>query len=324
MKLRLFSAPLVLGLCSFVALANGCGDDSGSGDGTTTQGAGNGSNGGEGTGNAGGTGGGGGTGNTGLEGPENCAEGEDFTDAPDNWDSETVTANVIGIDGEPAAGVLTQICGINICIAIANTDAGGNVLLDNGEVTEMDTPAFKVGDGLDYAKLAHILPQGMLDHEYEDALAIGMTDTGMAFPIGGEVSGGGVSLLLEADGVAVVDPLLFPEPAQQTFRVMEVPGPLLDQVAEPSVALLAAFGLGPIDTKLCPPAEITVPNTPELDPGTAVDFILHGTEVGEEFAPYGGWARVSGGTVSADGTTIVSNAGEGIPVLGLIGVRLAE
>ncbi|MEZ4234206.1 MAG: hypothetical protein R3B89_33840 [Polyangiaceae bacterium] len=42
----------------------------------------------------------------------------------------------------------------------------------------------------------------------------------------------------------------------------------------------------------------------------------------EEWAPYAGWAKVSNGKVSSDGTKVATNPDEGIPHLSVIGVRL--
>ena len=58
--------------------------------------------------------------------------------------------------------------------------------------------------------------------------------------------------------------------------------------------------------------------------GAAVEFYIHGLDVGQEWAPYAGWAKVSDGKVSDDGTEVVTADGQGIPVLSTFGVRLAQ
>ncbi|HEX7671984.1 MAG TPA: hypothetical protein VF395_20455, partial [Polyangiaceae bacterium] len=85
-------------------------------------------------------------------------------------------------------------------------------------------------------------------------------------------------------------------------------------------------GLTPTSTTFCPRAGLSVPNTPGWKAGAAVEFFLHGVEVTEEFAPYGGWAKVSSGTVSADGKTVDTDPDEtsGLPILSVVGVRLAR
>jgi hypothetical protein len=329
MKLRALAVPvspfllLPLALGVVLVATSGCGDDS-TGGGSTTQGSGASSNGGQGGGQTTGGAGGAGASGTGGEAPTNCAEGPDYSDAATTWDSQTVTANLVRLDGAPAGDVLTQLCGIDACYAIDNTDAQGNVILDNMGAVPLDTPAFKIGDGLLYAKVAHELPEGTLDHLYPDTLALELTDTAQPFPAGGEFSGGGVTFRLADDGVAEVDALFFPEPAQQTFRVVEVPPARIAEVVDASVGIEALYGFGPVDTKLCPPAALTIPNTPGWPAGAEVEFVLHGTEVGEEWAPYAGWGVVSTGTVTADGMNVETNEAEGIPILGVLGVRLAD
>ena len=69
---------------------------------------------------------------------------------------------------------------------------------------------------------------------------------------------------------------------------------------------------------------LTVPNTAGWPAGQAVEVFIHGVSVEEEWAPYAGWAKVSGGVVSDDGLSVVSTEGEGLPVLGVVGVRLAD
>jgi hypothetical protein len=76
-----------------------------------------------------------------------------------------------------------------------------------------------------------------------------------------------------------------------------------------------------VDTFFCPAAMVTVPNTPGWAAGTAVEFYVHGLSVGQEHVPYGEWAKISDGAVSADGTTISTAAGGGLPVLSAFGIK---
>ena len=66
---------------------------------------------------------------------------------------------------------------------------------------------------------------------------------------------------------------------------------------------------------------LTVSNDTGWPAGTAVEFFVHGTDVGEYWAPWGGWAKVSDGQVSADGKTISTNGGGGVPELSAFGIR---
>jgi hypothetical protein len=48
---------------------------------------------------------------------------------------------------------------------------------------------------------------------------------------------------------------------------------------------------------------------------------MNGLDPGEAWAPYAGWAKVSDGTVTADGKSVETDAAQGIPVLGLFGIK---
>ena len=64
-----------------------------------------------------------------------------------------------------------------------------------------------------------------------------------------------------------------------------VPLDLTDTVA-PGEGFEMIVGLGPHETRFCPGAALSVPNDAALEPGTAVDFVLYGLQVGEGFVPY--------------------------------------
>jgi hypothetical protein len=63
-----------------------------------------------------------------------------------------------------------------------------------------------------------------------------------------------------------------------------------------------------------------LPNSAGWQPGTEVEFFLHGLDIEERYAPYGGFAQFAEGEVAADGTSIVTTQG-GLPLLSLVGVR---
>ena len=60
---------------------------------------------------------------------------------------------------------------------------------------------------------------------------------------------------------------------------------------------------------------------PYVPPGTQVEFWVTTTDVGQTYAPYAGWAKVSGGAVNDDGQTITST--EGFVYLDTFAVRKA-
>ena len=64
-----------------------------------------------------------------------------------------------------------------------------------------------------------------------------------------------------------------------------------------------------------------MPNTAGWPAGTEVELFVHGVSIAREYAPYGGWAKVSDGKVSPDGAAISTDPGGGLPVLSVFGVR---
>ncbi len=89
--------------------------------------------------------------------------------------------------------------------------------------------------------------------------------------------------------------------------------------------------MAPVDTTLCPPAKVTVtlphattsPNDLGWAPGTAVELWITGSDVGQTYAPYAGWRKMSDGVVSGDGATVTTLAGQGFSVLEDFALRTA-
>ncbi len=79
------------------------------------------------------------------------------------------------------------------------------------------------------------------------------------------------------------------------------------------------YRFAPFDTVLDPPAPMTFPNTLAWPAGVTVDVFVHGLDVAETHAPFGGWKATGTATVSADAKTMRTN--EGVPVLSLVGLR---
>ncbi|MFO7181366.1 MAG: hypothetical protein DIU78_021870, partial [Pseudomonadota bacterium] len=75
-------------------------------------------------------------------------------------------------------------------------------------------------------------------------------------------------------------------------------------------------------TRFCPPAALSIDNHLGWPAGTDVEVWLHGVDIAEEWAPYGGWAQVSAARVSDDGERIETTE-PGLPVLGVLGFRRA-
>jgi hypothetical protein len=119
------------------------------------------------------------------------------------------------------------------------------------------------------------------------------------------------------------DPFDFGTPDLRKFRAAAVSTQNPPAAVDASLGFGILYALTPSATELCPPAALTVPNSANFPAGSAVEVYLHGIDIAEVWAPYGGWAKVSDGTVSADGKTISTSEGGGLPALSVIGVRLA-
>ena len=129
---------------------------------------------------------------------------------------------------------------------------------------------------------------------------------------------------LDAAALIEFNALYYCQPEDQGFRAAEIPldGSESFPAIDASQNFELAYGLAPIDTKICPPAQMVVTNDAGWTANAEVEFFYQGTNIFQTFAKFGDWEKVSEGTVSADGSTVQTNAGEGIPELGVIAIRL--
>jgi hypothetical protein len=145
---------------------------------------------------------------------------------------------------------------------------------------------------------------------------------GVAFATSGSgqaiLTSGAVSLSI-APGTTVTFDVTHQDADSQLFRAVEVtaaqlPGSLAGQVSD-------AFALAPLNTKLAPPAQLSVPNTLGWAAGAQVDFYLDGTDGASATppAPWGTWGLIGTGKVSPDGKTITL---PGLSELAMVGVKL--
>jgi hypothetical protein len=189
-------------------------------------------------------------------------------------------------------------------------------------------PAFKYGDGKTHAKFALPLRGDSpinVDLGEQRTVAFDPPESGAELLPGKVASSRGVELRLASDSNPVKpDPFDFGTPDLRKFRAAAVSTQDAPAAVDASLGFGILYALTPSGAELCPPATLTVPNSANFPAGNAVEVYLHGIEVNEAWAPYGGWAKVSDGTVSADGKTISTAEGGGIPALSVIGVRLAQ
>lgn len=317
-------APIAAAAAS-LALLGACSDDTGNNGGEGNAGSGN-----AGTGNAGTGGSGAGNGGSGGSHDAVCDPGPGYDEPTAARKIVTLTATVVDASGSPIVGMATQLCGTDIC-NFAKTDENGVATYPSCAASDPCTtgpkplspftkPAFKHGSGVNYARFAYLLPAGEdFDLPAVRALELPAPGTGDALLAGQTAESGGVELMLADDASIHSEGFLTPD--EEQFRIAFLDVDDAPAAVDPSLGLEMLMGVGPIEVNICPAATLSVPNTEGWAAGTQVEFLLHGIDVTEEWAPYGGWAVVSTGAVSEDGNSVVTTDGEGIPQLSVIGIR---
>ncbi len=274
-----------------------------------------------GSGGTGGAAGSSGTGSGGAGARNACPDGPGTQGAEHPEQVAGVRARLLDQAGEPAVES-PQVCGIDVCVFIEDADIGGNVSKTVNK--SLDRPAFKNGIGLKYAKFAYRLPDTGTDHDLGAFHTVRLPDRGEPMLPGAPAHSGPATLVLTPDAEYELDLLVFTTPDEKSFRAAAVPAGFEQPAVDPALKLELLIATSPVDAVICPPAQLSVENSAGWAAGTAVEFFLHGVSIEEQWwAPYGGWAKVSDGAVSADGTVIVTAERGGIPVLGVIGIRRA-
>jgi len=217
----------------------------------------------------------------------------------------------------PVAGQPTFVCGIDVCPFTGKTDATGHSAYSGAK--SLIRPAFKFGDALTYARFG--VPLTMASTMLGTLHTVKLPAAGTPFAAGTDVVSGKVTINIPAGGMANPDTLAYPNPPDQAFRAAELPIAMAKPLIDPKLTLEVVYGVAPAETTFCPAATVTVPNSPMWPAGTDVEFYIHSVDVGQEWAPYAGWAKVSDGKVSADGKTISTAAGQGFPILETFGIQ---
>src|SRR4051812_22010664 len=106
-------------------------------------------------------------------------------------DVKQVRATLEVPSGDPAADLPVQVCGIDACLKF-NADVNG--VLSVSPAQKMLEPAFKYGDGFDYAELAAPLTANNQDLGKIIALPLPALAEGTKFPKSGTVTNGDVTL----------------------------------------------------------------------------------------------------------------------------------
>jgi hypothetical protein len=275
-----------------------------------------------GSGGAGATGGGPGSGGTGGGGASNpgCEEPGDHKGNGPTLSVTNVEATLEDTDGNPIFPSQVQLCGINLCL-YGDTDGAGFVTVPGG-AEPLERPAFKYGDGTEYARFA--IPIEEPDVTFGTLVTVALPSEGVDLALGAVLESGPMTLDLAAVTGFVIDELTWDEPHEILFRAASMDPTVLPAGVGVPEGIVTVYGVAPLETYFCPKAQITVVNETALPANSAVEFWSHGVDVFELAAPYAGWRKVSDGTVSADGMTISTTVGQGIEVLTTFGIRPAE
>jgi hypothetical protein len=277
-----------------------------------------------GSGGSGGTGGGSGGSGGGLrcaDAPVDrdvCASGPGYDDGSAGISAGSVRATVVDTDGEPLSDLMVFICGTDVCSMPEFTGPDGSVTIAYG--VPMAKPAFKYGDGLEVGRFFPLLAESTTETDLGTIATPRLPEPGACLAAGAVHESGGVELTLESDAMVELPPIDYPSPDEGTFRAAELPIELAPAGLDAGVGLEAIFALAPTGAVVCPPATVTLPNTPGYAPDTEVDLLIHGVDVDEEWAPYGGWVTVATGRVDAAGERIDTVEG-GLPMITNVGVR---
>lgn len=220
--------------------------------------------------------------------------------------------------GAPVANQPIFICGIDLCSPPAETGANGGVSLMTDLV--MKKPAFKFGDAVTYPEFAITLP-GATTEAFGVMTIAKFPATGQPIVAGGAATSNGVTLTVPAGATIEIDTLVYDTPDKEAFKAIAIPvagvQPVVDAIGTGFEVL---YGVSPSETRLCPAAKVSVPNSAAWAAGAAVEFWAMTIDAGQEYAPYGGWAKVSDGAVSADGMTVETT--QGVLMLQNFAVRL--
>jgi hypothetical protein len=227
-------------------------------------------------------------------------------------------AELVDTTGNPIVGQILLLCGTNLCSAPVTTNAQGKARFDL--CLNMTSPSLKYLGDTSYVSFAVRMTEPT--QTFPPITLVPLPATGSPFPAGqGSVTSGSVTLDVAA-GAVMFDPTQPSDASSHELRAAamdpaEAPG------LDASLGVKALWGLAPANAVLSPAATMTVPNPDPTDwpAGTQVDVILNSLdESASAPVPYGEWGTVGTATVSADGTTIVTDSMGGLPLTGIVGV----
>ncbi len=250
-----------------------------------------------------------------------------------------VTGTLVDETDSPVSGMLMTVCGPGGCEP-NDSDATGKFVVTVGFPIFVDDWS-TIPHGRDQDKFVYyfafdpaspgpVIDLGtvrVLDAPSDGVPIVVKTDNAGA-PAQSVVHGGvtltvpaGVRVSLDFDDVAIGD-------KGKLFRAREVPTEFLPDFVDPALSVMSLYALTPFDSRFdledAPgtdaKATLSFPNTTGLTGGSAVEFLQLGSFIvgNLQTADY---EVVATGTVSADGTSIDMDPGEGITFVTWIAIR---
>jgi len=235
-----------------------------------------------------------------------------------------ITANVQTTDDEPAADVLVEVCGVNVCTRPEYTDTAGDVAVSVEQPTQK--PAVKFGDAYQFGELALLFDGDEGGTDFGTLYVPRLPADGAPLLPGVAAESGGVVVTLPENGRLELDAFApYDTDEGRAFRAAELPKKLWPKGLDHGAKLELVFTLGPLNGRLCPSAAIELPNSARWDPGTKVELLLQGMDPGLDpgaqlFAPYAEWQPFANGVVDESGERLVLTDGA-LPVVTNVGVR---
>jgi hypothetical protein len=246
-----------------------------------------------------------------------CASGPGFAESVEPRQIDSVSALLVDLDGAPIGNEVVQVCGTDVCIQ-GRTSANGGVTI--AAKSPIRKAAFKFGEGKLSARFAWLLPEATeVDLGTVRSVRLPELDTAVPIVAGEVASSGGLTLEPPAGSRVRFDQLTFQTGNERGLRALKVPLDLAPSVVSEGPDLEIVYAATPNGTEFCPPAKLSIINDEGWPAGSEVEVWLHGIEIEEEWAPYGGWAHVADARVSEDGARIETL--EGIFFFGVLGFK---
>jgi hypothetical protein len=249
--------------------------------------------------------------------PVSC-EGPDYNEPAEPQQVDSVSALLVDQEGAPLVRENVQVCGTDICIQ-SQSGLSGGVEIDPQQ--PIKKPAFKFGEGLVSARFAWLLPdEPVIDLGTVQSVRLPELGSGEPLEPGQSASFGGLTIAVPKGGSVGIDEITFQTEEEKLLRAIEVPLDGAPAVVDPSFGFELLYAATPTETTFCPPAQLSVDNSLGWEPGTKVEVWLHGVDVTQQWAPYGGWAKVASARVSSDGARVETTE-PGLPILGVLGFK---